>query len=425
MNITVLATGSRGDVQPFLALAYALSKAGHEVSFISNAIFEPLVRPYRMNFRSISWDPIESLRTQPMLAGWKWYQFPAEARKAQQVTLKVYEQAQRESWLACQDCEHLVYSILSPWGFSIAEKLGIPAIPGALHPLTPTRDFPTQLLTYNLGGTLNLFSHWLAEQALWLIMRQPTNQFRKQILNLPPIYSTNILALLRKQESPILYNLSPTITPRPRDWPDYAHMQGYWFLPPSPGWQPSEDLEDFLHQEPPPIYIGFGSMVYRNPEMMEKMVVEALRKSGQRGVLASGWGGLQPEAKATKNIYFLEEAPHEWLFPQVKAVVHHGGAGTTAAILRAGVPALTIPYMQDQPYWARRLQQLGISPNPIPYKKLNVANLTERLMQISHDMTYQTRAKEINLQIRAEQGVECAVSIVEASFRKLGEGHPL
>ena len=392
MKITVLATGSRGDVQPFLALAYALSKAGHEVCFISNAIFEPLIRPYGLSFRSISWNPIESLRTQPMLAGWKWYQFLSEARKAQQVTRKVYDKTQGESWLACQDCEHLVYSLLSPWGYSIAEKLGVPAIPGALHPLTPTKFFPTQLLAHNLGGNLNLFSHWLAEQALWLIMRQPTNQFRTQVLNLPPIHSTNILALLRKQKTPILYNLSPTITPRPPDWPDYAHILGYWFLPTPPGWQPSEDLEGFLRQEPAPIYIGFGSMVFRNPEMIGKMVVEALRKSGQRGILASGWGGLQIESKATEHIFFLEEAPHEWLFPQVRAVVHHGGTGTTAAILRAGVPALTIPYMQDQPYWAQRLHQLGISPNPIPHKKLNVANLTERLKLISHGMAYQTRA---------------------------------
>ena len=420
MKITVLATGSRGDIQPFLALAYAFIQAGHEVIFVSNAIFESLVRQYGITFRSIQWDPIESLRSQPMLAGWKWYQFFSEAKKAQRVTSQVYEQAQRESWQACQDCEYLVYSLISPWGYSIAEKLGVSAIPGGLHPLTPSRDTPTQLLAHNLGGTLNLFSHWLAEQALWLIMRQPTNQFRQQTLNLPPIRSTNILALLRKQKTPILYSLSPTITPRPADWPEYVHMQGYWFLPTPPGWQPSQELEAFLRQEPPPIYVGFGSMVYRNPETVGKMVIEALRQSKQRGVLARGWGGLYLEPEETENIYFLEESPHDWLFPRVKAVIHHGGAGTTAAILLAGVPAITIPYMQDQPYWGRQLQQLGVSPNPIPYKKLNISNLTDRLVKISHDMTYQIRARGISTQIRAEQGVECAVSIVEAYFRKQG-----
>lgn len=420
MKITVLATGSRGDMQPFLALAYALFLAGHEVCFVSNAMFEPLVHRYGLDFRSIQWNPVESLRTQPMLAGWKWYQFISEAKKAQQVTRKVYEQAQRESWMACRDCKHLVYSLISPWGYSIAEKLGIPAIPGALHPLTPTRDFPTQLLVHNLGGTLNLFSHWLAEQALWLIISQPTNQFRKQTLNLPPIRSTNPLALLRKQKTPILYSLSPTVMPRPHDWPDYVHMQGYWFLPTPPGWQPSPDLEAFIQQGPPPIYIGFGSMVYRDSKTMGKMAIEALQLSGQRGILARGWGGLQVEPDVSENIYVVDDVPHDWLFPQMKAVVHHGGAGTTAAILRAGVPALTIPYMQDQPYWAQRLRQLGVSPKPIPYKKLTVNNLAKSLSLISQDVTYQDQARHISAQIRAEQGVECAVSNIEVYFNQQG-----
>jgi UDP:flavonoid glycosyltransferase YjiC (YdhE family) len=251
-------------------------------------------------------------------------------------------------------------------------------------------------------------------------MRQPTNQFRIQILNLPPIHSTNILALLRKQKTPILYSLSPTITPRPLDWPNYIHMQGYWFLPAPPGWQSSPELETFLCQGSPPIYIGFGSMVYRNPETMGKMVIEALRLIGQRGILAHGWGGLQVESAAAENLFFLDEAPHKWLFPRVKAVVHHGGAGTTAAVLHAGVPALTIPYMQDQPYWAQRLQQLGVSPNPIPYKKFSVNTFTQQLKLICEDSAFQTRAREISIQIRAEQGVEWAVSTIEAYFNKRG-----
>ena len=420
MRITVLATGSRGDIQPFLALAYGLLQAGHELCFVSNAIFAPLVRPYGLSFRPISWDPVESLRKQPMLAGWKWYQFPVEARKAQRLTRQVYEQAQRESWLACQDCEHLVYSLLSPWGYSIADKLGIPAIPGVLHPLTPTRYFPTQLLLHNLGGTLNLFSHRLAEQALWLIIRQPTNQFRTQTLHIHPIQSTNLLALLRQQKIPLLCNLSPTIIPRPLDWPDTVHMQGYWFLPAPVSWQPSAELTEFIHQGPPPIYIGFGSMVYRDPQTVGKTVLEALRLSGQRGILARGWGGLQIDSVTSERIFCIDEAPHDWLFPQTKAVVHHGGAGTTAAILRAGVPAITIPYMQDQPFWAQRLQQFGVSPSPIPHKKLSVENLTEHLVMVSQDATYQTRARQIREQIRAEQGVECAVSTIEDYFRKTG-----
>jgi sterol 3beta-glucosyltransferase len=161
-------------------------------------------------------------------------------------------------------------------------------------------------------------------------------------------------------------------------------------------------------------------MVYPNSKTMGKMAIEALQLSGQRGILARGWGGLQIESNMLDNIFVVDEVPHDWLFPQMKAVVHHGGAGTTAAILRAGVPALTIPFMQDQPYWAQRLRQLGVSPDPIPYKKLNVKNFAERLSLVSQDVTFQNQARHIGTQIRLEQGVECAVSNIEAYFNQLG-----
>lgn len=417
MKITVLATGSRGDVQPFIALAYALSQAGHAICFVSNAIHAQLINRYGLECRAIAWDPQESLRTQPMLVSSKWTSLLREASKAQKVTQGVFERAQRESWQACQDAEHLIYSLISPWGYSIAEKLHIPAIPGTLHPLAPTRLFPTQLILANLGGPLNRITHILAEYALWLMIHQPTNQFRTSSLGLPPIrFPQTILGLLRQQKVPLLCNLSPTVIPRPLDWAEHVQMNGYWFLPVPPEWKPAPELVDFICRDSPPIYFGFGSMVYPDAGAMGKIIVQALRLSGQRGVLATGWGGIEITGPLPKEIYPMVEAPHDWLFPKMAAVVHHGGAGTTAAGLKAGVPAVTVPYMQDQPYWGQRLYKMGVSPMPIPYARLNAEILAQRLITISKDRGMQERARQIGGQIRAEQGLARAVNTIEGYF---------
>jgi UDP:flavonoid glycosyltransferase YjiC (YdhE family) len=204
--------------------------------------------------------------------------------------------------------------------------------------------------------------------------------------------------------------------PKPADWGEAIHVTGYWFLPPATDWSPPPALVDFLHAGPPPVYIGFGRMVSRQPEETADLVIQAVTQSGQRAILLTGWGGLQKE-RLPENICLIDSAPHDWLFSQVAAVVHHGGAGTTAAGIRAGVPSLIIPFFGDQFFWGTRVAALGIGPAPIPRKQLTVDRLAAALQTMTTNQPMQQRAAQLGAQVQAEDGVAQAVAIIAAMGR--------
>jgi sterol 3beta-glucosyltransferase len=205
---------------------------------------------------------------------------------------------------------------------------------------------------------------------------------------------------------------SPAIIPHPADWPESVHVTGYFFLDTQTDWQPSPELKAFLEAGDPPVYIGFGSMAGRNPERLARLIVEALARSGQRGLLLTGWGGLRAEL-ASDSVFVLDSAPHSWLFPRMAALVHHGGAGTTAEGLRAGVPAVIVPFVFDQSFWAARIRELGVGANPIPIKKLTADRLANAIRIAVTDADIKKRARAIGAAIRLENGVGNAVEIVK------------
>jgi UDP:flavonoid glycosyltransferase YjiC (YdhE family) len=205
---------------------------------------------------------------------------------------------------------------------------------------------------------------------------------------------------------------SPSVISHPRDWPDSVHVTGYLYLDEQADWQPSSELTAFLEAGAPPVYIGFGSMAGRDPEQLGGLIVEALAKSGQRGLLLTGWGGLRVEI-ASDDVFVLDAAPHSWLFPRMAAVVHHGGAGTTAEGLRAGVPAVIIPFAFDQSFWGARLRASGLAADPIPRKRLTADRLAKAVSTVVTDRDMRQRAASTGEVIRAENGIGNALEIVQ------------
>jgi sterol 3beta-glucosyltransferase len=207
------------------------------------------------------------------------------------------------------------------------------------------------------------------------------------------------------------------VVPKPPDWGDNLNITGYWFLDESASWQPPQQLADFLAAGPPPVYIGFGSMSDRKPEETTNLVLRALAQSKQRGILATGWGGLGQQ-DLPGEVFKIDRAPHDWLFPRVAAAVHHGGAGTTAASLRAGIPCVIIPHFMDQPYWGQRVVDLGVGPQFIPRDQLTEERLTSAILEALGNQSMRQSAVTLGDQIRAEDGVGQAVKVLDRYLSK-------
>jgi sterol 3beta-glucosyltransferase len=242
-------------------------------------------------------------------------------------------------------------------------------------------------------------------------------QWRKETLKLPPrSLAANELHWADGRPVPVLLAFSRHVLPPPPDWPESVRVTGYWFLNEGQSWHPPPGLLEFLSAGPPPVMVGFGSMAGRNPARTTRIVLDALMQSGQRGLIVTGWGGLgisNPPA----GVHAIEFAPYDWLLPRVAAVVHHGGAGTTAAGLHAGKPTVICPFVSDQPFWGKRVTALGVGPPPIPQRKLTAPKLARAIQQAVSDTAMRQRAAELGAQIRAEDGIASAVDFIETHIR--------
>jgi UDP:flavonoid glycosyltransferase YjiC (YdhE family) len=300
-------------------------------------------------------------------------------------------------------------------GVALAEKLDIPLLQSHLAPFTPTRTFPSALLPQslpNLGGAFNLISHQITRQLTWLGFQPTLSLARQKVLGLRPASFSRPFYSDHSKGLPTLYGFSPSVIPKPADWGDDIYVTGYWFLDSADDWTPPSDLMDFLEAGSPPIYIGFGSMSSRKPEETAELVIKALRKTNQRALLFSGWGGLHKE-DLPDSVFMIDSVPHSWLFPRVAAVVHHGGAGTTAAGLRAGIPSIVIPFFGDQPFWGRRVAGLGVGPVPISRHKLTADKLAQAIQEAVTNTGMRQRAAELGLKIQAEDGIANAVEVIQ------------
>lgn len=422
-RVVIIAIGSRGDVAPLVGLGARLAAAGHDVTVAAYAVFADLVTEAGLAFRQVDEDvSVEEIAdtTDPMKELLAFISPRGYREQAHQIIEAVRE----------LPADLLAFSPLAESaGHHLAELAGIPSVGLRLQPLSRSADHPPTVLGLpSLGRIGNRAAGSLSTTTLDRLYGRSTRDLRTN-LGLREVSARRLRRRRTDADWPILHGYSPLVAPRPADWRQGLEVTGYWWPPSPPGWQPPEDLARFLDAGPPPVYVGFGSMVTspRQTAKLSATVATALGGLGVRAVVQAGWANLGADRAGTDSdgpsgaellaaspdIMVIGEAPHEWLFPRMSAVIHHCGAGTAAGGLRAGVPAVGVPLVGDQPFWARRLRELGVSGATVPQYRLDAKRLTRAIDATLSDPAVAARAREFAPRLAAEDGAGAAVARIE------------
>lgn len=415
-HFTVLSLGSRGDVAPYLALGEGLVEAGHHVRIITSPDFERETRGKGLDFHPIRGD-MRGLLSGP--SGLRLTESGGSVVRMSYSLLRMFgrlgsEIADDLTSDRLLDTDLIINQLPGGlYGFDLAEKAGVPMVMAAVMPLTPTRQTP-MLAFPSWPGVIpgyNTLTHWLAYQIAWQMMRPAINRWRGDGLGLKRLPFLGIWRRLQQEKVPVLNAYSPHLAPRPPDWGDHIHVTGTWFEK-DPDWEAPDPLKRFIEAGRPPVYIGFGSMPVRDPNSTLRLIMDALCRVGRRAILQSGWSGIE-RSGFPENVFLADVVPHDWLFPRMAAVVHHGGSGTTAAGVRAGVPSILTPFVFDQFFWGRCISQLGAGPVPIPHRRLTANRLADAIALSVSSPSMRERAAALGEQVRSEEGVQVAVRLLE------------
>ena len=411
MKISILTNGTRGDVQPYIALGKALQEKGHDVLIACPENFCAWVETHGLKSCSIGIDMQAFIQTpegKKVLSG----NVFAMIKIWKQIIMPSIQQTLDVAWTYAQDADTIIYHPKAAAAIDVAEKTGANLICTALFPIFQTAAFPFFLFKGHYGSFLNKLTYKLVSLSRIFFIKM-INRWRRESLGLKnsalfmPIDGDGKSEVLR------LCAVSPSIVKYPKTENQRVHTTGYWFLEEGENWQPGSEFLDFINAGEKPVYIGFGSMPTRHPERLTNEIIQGIKDAGVRAILATGWGGLK-KTNLPDNIHLIENAPHDALFKYVRAVVHHGGAGTTASGLRAGLPTLICPVSFDQPFWGRLIVALGIGPRPLGLKKLTADDFSKRLIDLVENESYRSAAASIGKRIADENGVSRAVDLIES-----------
>lgn len=412
MRVTILTIGTQGDVRPFVALGAGLRRQGHAVRIATNRSFADLVTSAGLDFSPLTADFLEFMASEPdaMARGLNPFIVLSAARRRLKEMASDWAD---EGRAACHDADLLIGNgMVAPLAASLAEALGKPYVESQLQPVTPCAEIPPMMLPpprRPLPGVVNRSLYHLLRVLTWQVLSPAFNGVVRRQLGLRGYPWVGPYYQQRPGRLGVLYGYSGNVVPRPAEWAPDVRVAGYWFLDQAEAWQPPAELSRFLDAGPKPIYIGFGSMLSGRAEAFTDLVIDAVRASERRAIIATGWGGLVDRGAGDDDrILFVKQAPHDWLFPRVAMAVHHGGAGTTAAAVRAGIPSVVVPFFGDQPFWAWRLEQLGVAPPRLDRKTLTAPALAAAIAAASTE-TMRGAARRLGEQVRAEDGVGAAL----------------
>lgn len=426
LNIVMQVVGSRGDVQPFVALGKVLKNTyGHRVRLATHLNFKDFVQENGLEFFSIGGDPSRLMafmvKNPSLMPGFRSILSGDVGQQRRDVAEYI-----QGCWRSCYqagDDEDLSEPtarpfvadciIANPPSFAhvhCAEKLGIPLHIMFTMPYSPTQAFPHPLANIQSSNAdpqlTNYISYAMIDVLTWQSLGDIINRFRAKCLGLDPVSLIWAPGMLQRLKIPHTYCWSPALIPKPKDWGPHISISGFCFLNLASKYTPAPDLQAFLDVGPPPVYIGFGSIVLDDPNAMTELIFEAVRNTGQRVLLSKGWGGMgADELHIPDDVFMLGNVPHDWLFKHVSCVVHHGGAGTTAAGITAGRPSVVVPFFGDQSFWGAMVARAGAGPDPIPYKQLTADKLADAINFCLKPESMEG-AKELASKIAAERGSE-------------------
>ncbi|EGX53914.1 hypothetical protein AOL_s00004g573 [Orbilia oligospora ATCC 24927] len=448
LNIVIQIIGSRGDVQPFVALGKVLKNNPpyHRVRIATHATFHKFVEENGLEFFSIGGDPAELMafmvKNPGLMPGWDSLKQGdvGKRRKA------MYEML-LGCWRSCieggnglthrknllphtgEESEEGVFIadaiIANPPSFAhihCAERLAIPLHLMFTMPWTPTQSFPHPLANIKSSNTeaniTNFLTYTMVEMMTWQGLGDLVNKFREKTLGLDPVSTMWAPGMIQRLRVPHTYCWSPALIPKPQDWGEHIKISGFYFLDLANNYTPAEDLAAFLDAGPPPVYIGFGSIVVDDPNALTNMIFEAIRLTGIRALVSKGWGGLGGDSlQIPENVFMLGNCPHDWLFKRVACVVHHGGAGTTAIGIALGKPTVIVPFFGDQPFWGSMVHRAGAGPAPVPFKEMT-AEILAASIKFALSPEAQTAAGKIAEKVKQEAGTVTGADSFHSSLDK-------
>jgi len=414
VRIVITTAGSRGDVTPYTGLARRLNDAGHTTVIATHEPFRGMVEALGIEFAGLAADPREVLGSEE---GRRWQAASGVVSAVRMVGLmRPYAREMAERTLvATEGADLILCSSLTAANYHLAQARKIPSMGVFLQPLEPTREFSSVLTggVRSYGAWGNRASGATSEALLGMPFMGDVNRVRNE-LGLPSISYRRLRHELAESRWPVQYGFSRHLVPRPADWRPGLDVVGFWWAEPDPTWTPPPELLDFLAAGDPPVLMGFGSMAAGtgDAKRLADVAVTALRAVGARGILQAGWSGLAATADGRDDILSIGEAPHDWLLPRVAAVVHHGGAGTTAAAIHHGVPAVPVPVLADQPFWSDRVHRQGAAAEPIPFANLTADRLAFALRQVLHVPSYRAKAQALADKVAEEDGAGAVVDAV-------------
>ena len=413
MHITILSAGSLGDIQPFLVLGLALQAREHTVRLAAPKNFNALIGsqhlepfPMRTDFQQM----LEGQAGQQMVASGK--NVLQTMREGQRVMKDNFPLLVEDVWQASQDTDCLISHVgLIAAAQTAAEVKRIPLICGTLQPFYPTREFvhPLWPIRSSLGRGYNRLTGLLINRLTWQIYQSHVNRIRQESLHLPTQKYAGWQAAIRSV--PMLNAYSPHLIKRPIDWPENQHITGFWHAEADEDWQPPDELRLFLAKGDPPVCFAFGSMALGDRAATQSILQEVQRLTGLRAVFIGDWADSRNE-----HTLIIKSCPYEWLFPRAKLVVHHGGAGTFAATVRAGIPSITIPFLLDQFFWGDLALQIGVSLETIPHNRINANALANAIHRTIIDLGVRQQAERLSSHIYREDGVNQAIQIIEGAY---------